>query len=470
MRRVAHISDYPAGGSKLKKRATIGLVVLASACVLIVLSATGQPRYRGRTLTSWLQQCSDTPLMETQRLAEAQQAVRAIGAKQALPTLLKLVRAKDNPARTWLAARSEKFRIRSFHRRSVDLQLQGIAGFEALGTDAASAAGELTKLLADKELAFVAARCLEQIGKSAEPALCQCLTNPDWQVRAFAVSALASVTEDVEVYLARIKNRLGDADSSVRFATVRAVGAQENAPELAVPLLIAALEDADDGVCGQAARALSGFGTNATSAFPTLTNLVNTGRQAQTRAALNALAAIAPVEALPVLSNAVVNGASATLSAALKSLKTIAPDLALEMTLAEFHSPDSRRRSVAMGVAADYPVTTPGIADALKSAAADTDPEIARRAVMAIRRMLRKQKETMEIHVELPNEPSYQGKPLNEWLKMRQDGYEFSANAIEALRQMGTNAIPALLARLTYREPVFNFYDYDVNMEAVVLL
>ncbi len=32
---------------------------------------------------------------------------------------------------------------------------------------------------------------------------------------------------------------------------------------------------------------------------------------------------------------------------------------------------------------------------------------------------------------------------------------------------MGTNVIPALLARLAYKDPVFNLYDYDVSMEAV---
>jgi len=120
----------------------------------------------------------------------------------------------------------------------------------------------------DKELAFVAARCLENVGKSAERALCQCLTNGDWQVRHLSVSALASVTDDVEVYISRIKPRLSDVEPGVRFATVQAIAEQNEAPELAVPLLISALRDADDGVCAQATGGLAGFGTNASSAFP----------------------------------------------------------------------------------------------------------------------------------------------------------------------------------------------------------
>ncbi len=86
---------------------------------------------------------------------------------------------------------------------------------------------------------------------------------------------------------------------------------------------------------------------------------------------------------------------------------------------------------------------------------------------MTMREMLQKQKETKGSEVQIPNEPGYQGKPLGEWLKMRKEGWELSTNAVEALRQMGTNVIPALLTRLTYREPAFNLHDFDVSMEAV---
>src|ERR1017187_5613170 len=232
--------------SKRGKIVGLALGALILGLVAVVAAHGAEPRYRGRTLGSWLQQCSDTPLMETQRLAEAQEAVRAIGAQKALPKLLKLVETNDDPVSAWMIAKSEELRLRFFHWHSaLEFQLQGIAGFEVLGTNAAPAVGELTQLLDDKELAFVAARCLENIGKPAESALCQCLTNQDWHVRHLSMSALASVTDDVEVYIARIKERLNDVEPSVRFATVQAVGEQNNAPELAIPLLITALEDRD---------------------------------------------------------------------------------------------------------------------------------------------------------------------------------------------------------------------------------
>ena len=85
---------------------------------------------------------------------------------------------------------------------------------------------------------------------------------------------------------------------------------------------------------------------------------------------------------------------------------------------------------------------------------------------MVMRDVVQRQEENPNANVQIPNEPSYQGKSLGEWLKMRR-GWDLSTNAVEALRQMGTNAIPALLARLTYTDPDFGLPRYDISMEGV---
>jgi len=449
------------------KMLALALVALLPCLVAVVASRTAEPRYQGRTLSSWLHQCWQTPLMETQRLAQVQAAVRAIGARKALPTLVSLVKIKDSPIRTWTIEKAKKHHLRLLQLNSAaDCQLQGIAGFEVLGTNYAAAVPELVKLLDDDELAFVATRCLAEIGRPAEAALCQCFTNKDWQVREWSVGALASAIDDVEVYVSRIKPRLSDVEPSVRSATVQALAAQTEAPDLAVPLLIAALHDPEDSVASQAAEGLAGFGTNALSAWSALTNLVANAREGQSRAALQALASIARSDALPILSNAVVTGSPPIMGVAVRKLKAIAPDLALKMTLAELHAANARRQLVALSVAGTYDVQTPGIAEALKSAAHAPDPEISQCAKMTMRDMLQKQKERRGAKVQIPNEPSYQGKPLGEWLGLWQEETGLSTNAVDALRQMGTNLIPALLARLTYKEPVFNMDDYDVGMGA----
>src|ERR1035438_7797176 len=65
-----------------------------------------EPRYQGRSLRSWLQQGCETPLNETQRLSEAQAAVRAIGAKKSVPVLLKLVETQEDPVSIWQIGRA----------------------------------------------------------------------------------------------------------------------------------------------------------------------------------------------------------------------------------------------------------------------------------------------------------------------------------------------------------------------------
>src|ERR1017187_8479587 len=273
------------------KKFVTGAVVLLTVTIAIFVG-TSEPRYHGRTLIYWLQQCDGTPLNETQNLQAAQSAVRAIGAKNALPKLLGLVAVTDDPVSLWLIGKTDKFRIRFFrwsssenysyadwkriHWHSAeDFQQLGIAGFEVLGTNAGPAVGELEKLLHKKDHTFTAQRCLVFVGKPAEPVFCRALTNQDASIRQWGMDELAAVTDDVEVYIARIKDRLKDSSDAVRVAAVDDIGIQTTAPELAVPLLVAALKDSSDSVSSHAASSLANFGTNALVAFPILTNLAS---------------------------------------------------------------------------------------------------------------------------------------------------------------------------------------------------
>jgi hypothetical protein len=72
--------------------------------------------------------------------------------------------------------KSDKFRVQFLKWHSAeDFQQLGIAGLEVLGTNAAPAVAELTKLLNDKEHAFVAVRCLVAVGPPAEQSVSQAL-------------------------------------------------------------------------------------------------------------------------------------------------------------------------------------------------------------------------------------------------------------------------------------------------------
>ena len=413
--------------------------------------------------------------METQRLAEAQEAIRAIGTKKALPGLLKLVEANDDPVSLWIIDAGDKLRISDeiglrFIRwhSALDFKWLGERGFEVLGTNAAPAAEALGKLLnkkfPDEENErlhiLVIERCLESIGKPAEPVICRTLTNSNPEIRQWAIDQLASVTDDVEVYIARIKPRLQDSSDAVRGTAVDAIGIQTSAPELAVPLLISALKDF--AVSANAANALGNFGTNALVAFPILTNLVEHGDTNVAGAALKTLIVIAPEQSLHILTNCIARGKPDT-GGALESLRDVAPDKALYIILDRFQSPDLSARRFAFRLLCRYPMA-PKIESAMQTAAADSDSVVAERAKKVL---TEKYQREHPLESQFLDDPSYEGKRLGEWLKMHDSDGFLSQDATNAIQHLGTNAIPALLQRLTYVQQPFGLRAWNVNMDGV---
>jgi HEAT repeat protein len=448
------------------QRAFIFTVLIAVVVGVVLMLLAREPRYQGRSLISWLEQIHDPPWDEMQVL-QAQDAVRAIGAKKALPKLLKLIKTKDDPVSRWIAVKSEEFKIGFFKWHSADdFQELGLAGFEALGTNAAPAVGALTKLLDEPGNTFIAFGCLACVGKSAEFALCRCITNQDVYVRQASVLKLASVTDDVEVYIGRIKGCLEDPSEFVRSAAVEGIGVQTSAPDLAVPLLVTALKDSSDHVSSSAAGSLADFGTNALSAVPALSNLVEHAGLNTANAALRTLVIIAPDESLPILTKCVARGRPST-GGALNVLVASAPDKALPLILAGTQSPNSSQRRVSFRLLYEYPLT-PEIRSTIESATTDPDIIISQNAKKFLTEQYRK---AHPPESQFPDEPVFQNKRLGEWLKSRRslDG-SFPENAVDAIHHMGTNAIPALIARLGYEEPPFGLRSPEagaISIEAV---
>jgi hypothetical protein len=320
----------------------IGLVLAALVLGLVVVFASWSrdPSYRGRTLTSWLKQYSDAPLDEIQRRSEAETAIRAIGAEKSMRHLLMMAEAQDGPIRRWIIQNEEKWKLRPLKFREAWItQRYGIAGFEVLGTNCAAAVPQLTRLMEDTNHSFTALQCLVGIGKPAETPVCQALTNRSPDIRRFAASQLGWVTDDIDVYLARLNGPLNDSDATVRFAAVQALGLQTQYPNEIIPPLIKAMQDPAQSVSGYAAKFLGDLGINGIKAFDALSNVVEHG---------NAYMA----------------------SRALRSLVSIAPDRALPMALGWLRSSDADRRARAAGVLGDFPSATAEILDALKAAAA----------------------------------------------------------------------------------------------------
>jgi hypothetical protein len=423
-----------------KRSKIIGLVLAALilGVIVVVGSWSREPSYRGRTLTSWLKERSRALRDDEQPTSEAAVAIRAIGAERAMPHLLRMAQAQDGPIRSWIIRRSENWDIPCLRMREAWMTQEfAIAGFEALGTNCASVVPQLARLIGDTNHACTSVRCLAGIGKPAVAPVCQALTNPNPEVRGIAASELARVTDDKEVYLARLNGPLNDPNARVRHAAVLAVWSQAHNPDAVIPLLVKAMQDPDQNVSGDAARLLGSLGTNAMKAFDALSNVTEHG-----------------------------NGSMSY--QALRSLVFIDPDRALLIVLRWLRSSEASQRAEAARILGAVSRATPEIVAALRGALLDPDSGVRLAATTSLMRLRQKAREAGSVAaIIIPGEPSYSGKSLREWLKTR-DGVDPSAEARSAVRQMGTNAIPALLWMLTYRDPEFEVWDDDFCQQAVL--
>ena len=120
-------------------------------------------------------------------------------------------------------------------------------------------------------------------------------------------------------------------------------------------------------------------------------------------------------------------------------------------------------RREAFGLLRHYPVTAQ-IDSAMQTVAADSDSDLA----LAAKGFLTDQYATNHPDAFLfSGEPSYHSKRLGEWLETRiEGGGDLTPAAKDAIHQLGTNAIPALLKRLAYARPPYCFSPFQININA----
>jgi hypothetical protein len=147
------------------KRAYIVLAVLAVALVGVFVWRVRQPRepvYEGKPLSEWLKAYESPEYMyaryatDANRRAflgaaargKADEAVRHAGTN-AIPTLLRLLRAKDSALKvklTDLLHRQHFIKVRPFSFSADEWQFAAFCGFQALGTNAQAAVPELIEI------------------------------------------------------------------------------------------------------------------------------------------------------------------------------------------------------------------------------------------------------------------------------------------------------------------------------------
>lgn len=181
---------------------SLHLIAVFAVAILVAWVAFDFPfpkeqRFQGRTLTQWLEpepkpKLSYKYVFNTRvepKSDEAQRAIKAIGTN-AIPTLIKMVQAKDSFLKTSLNSLLDQQTIIHFRFRSASEQ-RGMAfqGFEILAEDA----------------------------KSAAPTLALLTKSSDVRVRYAALESLYRVKPAKELIIPVLLQSCHDSDPSIRF-------------------------------------------------------------------------------------------------------------------------------------------------------------------------------------------------------------------------------------------------------------
>jgi HEAT repeat protein len=178
---------------------------------------------------------------------EAQRSLRKIGARAAVPELLRALSRRDPHVRRCAAEVLRDF-----------------------GPEASHATPELLELLTDRVegVRAQAAHALARVGGAdAVPGLTSALDDRSPAVRAAAANALAAIGPGGKAATASLRRRLADKHPDVRVACAKAVWMIERDAVTAVPVLTAALKEP---VSWEAVLVLANIGPGASNAVPAL--------------------------------------------------------------------------------------------------------------------------------------------------------------------------------------------------------
>ncbi len=165
----------------------------------MIVFRSREPVYQGKTLTRWLEEAADDGTLYNNGLREdTAVAVRAMG-RDAVPFLVEMIKTKDGWFREELQRFAQKKWLPLRVQSAPDLQVMGTTGFAMLGKE----------------------------GKSAIPALLECLKDDDQWVRSAAAESLSGIGDDSAEVVAALVNYLPHANPARASAGFNSVMSEQ---------------------------------------------------------------------------------------------------------------------------------------------------------------------------------------------------------------------------------------------------
>jgi HEAT repeat protein len=232
-------------GRSLIATLTIALLVMLAGALFYWPAR--EPVYGGKPLSYWLVQLEDSDRQVERH--QAALAIRHIGTN-AIPVLLRMLRANESPLKTELLAwRRGWYNPFVIHFSSpADNFVRAQAGFDELGPDAAIAVPELTKIL-DENLSRECLRRttiilgnLGPVAKAAVPSLLQMAVSTNTVEHYYEFDALGKIHANPDLVVPVLIQVMSHSHADRMYA-VAAVGQFGGDAKPAVPALLALLND-----------------------------------------------------------------------------------------------------------------------------------------------------------------------------------------------------------------------------------
>ncbi|HEX7861081.1 MAG TPA: hypothetical protein VF773_12180 [Verrucomicrobiae bacterium] len=248
-------------------RLAFALAVLIFASYALI-SYIAEPRYKGRSFTSWLREYEQNLWDES----ESARAILAIGTNAA-PTLAKMVLAQESFS---LARVAKKLRIPiEFLASSEPYENHRLAmnGFRLLGPTASNALPFLSSVALEPD-AYYAYEAIQAIGQPALPLLNQMLSTTNHEAKRYAVWSILNINfKD----FGALSNLLIYPDPQVRGEAYLCVPSRHYIPQAdRLEILLRGIGDPQTFASQRAVLGLRQLGLYATNALPRLYELQST--------------------------------------------------------------------------------------------------------------------------------------------------------------------------------------------------
>jgi HEAT repeat protein len=228
----------------MRKRFLIALAALIVALAGVIAWQAlreREPVYQGKRLTLWLYAAYSG---HGRNGEGAEEAVRQAGTN-AIPTLLRMLRAKDSALRvkaTELAGRQHLIEIEFTHAEGWNDA--AVMGFHLLGSKVQSAVPALIEIAnqnispSSRNDAICALGMVGPLAKNALPSLLRWTTNADWKGRFYAIRSLYEIGAEPDRVLPVLISALHDPNQMVQSRAVWTLGEWGPNARIAVPVLV----------------------------------------------------------------------------------------------------------------------------------------------------------------------------------------------------------------------------------------